>query len=161
MANVDAEELGAILCGYWPFEIEKTDNQTVIAGYHRVVSRIRQAIRDAALSEYPTLREGTLWAIEVGLPLVNHEQLRSALSLGDSASGPPQIETSDRDNKPVKRRVNPQWQAFADRVNREDRENDRSVKKKEEVAEMIIEEFNLSVSVATVLRNFNHTGCER
>jgi hypothetical protein len=160
MAHVNAEELAAILCGYWPFEIEEMDDQSVIAGYCRVLVAVEEAIRAGVLAKCPTLRAGTLWAIEAGLPFINQDQLRNAVSVPDSPkSAEPTTfrasrQTAKRDRK------DPAVQAMADRIRQEDERLGKR-RKKPEVAEIIIKETNCNDSIDVVMSKFNYSGRER
>jgi hypothetical protein len=124
-------------------------------------ARIREAVREGVLPEYPTLREGALWAIEVGLPFVNQEQLRAAVGLLEPTADTHQIEAADRANKSKDVRPNPEWQAEADKVKQEDRASGRRRKKKGDVADLIIERLGLKESHAVVMKGFNYSGRTR
>jgi hypothetical protein len=150
-APLTLEELAALLTGRAPFEVEPGDDRTLVADWAKVLGRLQQAVKWRQLPDTPTLREGVVWATDVGCPMVNADRLSIAAGLTKP--------TVDGD---VRVKARPRWdfdpdlQNEAELIAAELREAGGAVPKKI-VADALKRRLNLEINVFAIARRIRKT----
>ncbi len=152
-APLTLADLAAIFSGRTPFELEPVDNPAEVEDWARILRRLDRAVERGQLPDTPTLREGVLWALEVGCPMVNQDQLLAAAGLSRHQSRTPQWSGGTRRSE-----YDPELQAQAERIATELKAErvGRALPKKE-IAARLKRRLGLGMDDGTIIRRIRRT----